>query len=487
MNSRQLQALLDQTHARLCALSATKGKEYTGGGEANRLQNFLDAGERLGLHPLMPLYVAMDKHWNSITTYVRDRVAGRAREVSEPIESRLDDLILYAILAKGLIRELDGYYDPTNENSPEYWLRDRRDATTAPHDPARPYTYTVEGVPEELPEIPPGYWRVADAVTGAAVVSQVFPGDVVLPARVVRPQPAVSDVQSDPPVWAGSADAPTSGAIDNFVPGHSYAPGPAPQTPYSATPGHVGYAAELTAAQRRARAEDDGPAYPDEDEDDDAPVSRCYHRDRVYCVHELATAFDLAVPDIVAAVEAESGVYGLHGQSTLREEWAELAIRHGGWEIVYRSPSAVLYRRASGRSVNSDPDSTSCTESSPDPSADSSPDLRSGPVQTFDAVQRAVVEWASSAFPERSVRTVRLKLIQEAQELLLALALEKWDNIEDEIADVDILIHDLCALKGISRAAATLRKLEVNTRRSWRVDTNGLSHHVEPQAQGVRR
>ena len=45
------------------------------------------------------------KHWDALSQYVRDIGNGTRRVLSEPIESRIDDLILYLCLFKAMLRE----------------------------------------------------------------------------------------------------------------------------------------------------------------------------------------------------------------------------------------------------------------------------------------------------------------------------------------------------------------------------------------------
>jgi hypothetical protein len=98
-------ALQEATFDRIRRLTETKGEEYKVNDD--QLSNFKEQAEDFGASPVLVLAYAMGKHYNSWKTYVRDTVAGRAREVSEPIESRLDDLILYCILAKALKHDLE--------------------------------------------------------------------------------------------------------------------------------------------------------------------------------------------------------------------------------------------------------------------------------------------------------------------------------------------------------------------------------------------
>jgi hypothetical protein len=45
------------------------------------------------------------KHWDALSQYIRDIGNGTRRVLSEPIESRIDDLIVYLCLFKAMLRE----------------------------------------------------------------------------------------------------------------------------------------------------------------------------------------------------------------------------------------------------------------------------------------------------------------------------------------------------------------------------------------------
>ena len=101
MNTVQFNAMLKLTYDRLFEISNTKGKEYAG--SEDRLANFKRLGADLDLLPEQVLLVYFTKHLDSIRTYIKDKAIGNARVLSEPIEGRIDDAILYLVLLKGLI------------------------------------------------------------------------------------------------------------------------------------------------------------------------------------------------------------------------------------------------------------------------------------------------------------------------------------------------------------------------------------------------
>jgi hypothetical protein len=45
------------------------------------------------------------KHWHAVSQHVHDVSSGITRILSEPIEGRIDDLIMYLCLLKAMLRE----------------------------------------------------------------------------------------------------------------------------------------------------------------------------------------------------------------------------------------------------------------------------------------------------------------------------------------------------------------------------------------------
>lgn len=103
MNSSDLQRVVDDTFNTLVRISNSKGEEYAG--KEDRLANFKRLGAELNLDPRHVLWVFATKHLDSIRTYLREVNAPVQRVLSEPIDGRIDDVILYLILLKGLIYE----------------------------------------------------------------------------------------------------------------------------------------------------------------------------------------------------------------------------------------------------------------------------------------------------------------------------------------------------------------------------------------------
>ena len=83
-----------------------------------------------------------------------------------------------------------------------------------------------------------------------------------------------------------------------------------------------------------------------------------------------------------------------------------------------------------------------------------------------------IVEWADTVFPDRTPEGTIKKMIEELQELTNN-PMDAW-----EMADVFILILDLCNMLGFDLAKITRHKMRVNKSRNW-MTVDGVMHHVE--------
>jgi hypothetical protein len=98
MDRNEFGGLLVEVHERISALNQTKGVEYAGHDDA--LENFKRHASALGLKPEQIWAVYASKHWDAIISYVRTGAV-----LSEPIEGRILDCVLYLCLLLGLERE----------------------------------------------------------------------------------------------------------------------------------------------------------------------------------------------------------------------------------------------------------------------------------------------------------------------------------------------------------------------------------------------
>ncbi|TXG97713.1 MAG: hypothetical protein E6R08_06235 [Nevskiaceae bacterium] len=101
MRKDRFQSLLTFQLEQLKKLTATKGKEYTNNessGAADQHANFYRQAQELGLTPEQVLGVYLNKHLDAVKSFIKTGAV-----LSEPIEGRIDDAILYLILLRGLV------------------------------------------------------------------------------------------------------------------------------------------------------------------------------------------------------------------------------------------------------------------------------------------------------------------------------------------------------------------------------------------------
>lgn len=99
--------VVSQTIDQITKLSTLKGGEYAG--DNDRLANFRRNAISLQLHMEQVWAIYAAKHWDAIMQYVQDLATGKKRERLEPLEGRLDDLIVYLILLKCILQERTAY------------------------------------------------------------------------------------------------------------------------------------------------------------------------------------------------------------------------------------------------------------------------------------------------------------------------------------------------------------------------------------------
>lgn len=91
----------------LCTpLFAEKGAEYTQR-SVDVNANFKRQAEDWGMHPLQVWGVFTNKHFASLKTYVQDVADGKDPSTTEPIATRIADMINYLLLLAGLLVDLD--------------------------------------------------------------------------------------------------------------------------------------------------------------------------------------------------------------------------------------------------------------------------------------------------------------------------------------------------------------------------------------------
>ena len=101
MNKAEFQEVLRETNDTLRALTDTKGREYAN--SLDQLANFKRLSAQLGLTKEQVVMVYLSKHLDSVHSYVRNP----DQDLSEPIQGRIHDAILYLVLLKACIIDED--------------------------------------------------------------------------------------------------------------------------------------------------------------------------------------------------------------------------------------------------------------------------------------------------------------------------------------------------------------------------------------------
>ena len=99
MKTSDLDQLFDDNWKQILEITRSKGADYAS--DTDRLSNFKLQAERLGLTPYQIWAVYANKHWDAINAFVRNN----GQLESEPIESRIHDIIVYSFLLLGLIQD----------------------------------------------------------------------------------------------------------------------------------------------------------------------------------------------------------------------------------------------------------------------------------------------------------------------------------------------------------------------------------------------
>lgn len=78
----------------------SKGHDYREGSKDLTI-NFKKTGADVGIDPMTVWYIFAQKHWSAIKTYIKE--GGQSE--SEPIEGRIQDIIVYSLLLYRLVQE----------------------------------------------------------------------------------------------------------------------------------------------------------------------------------------------------------------------------------------------------------------------------------------------------------------------------------------------------------------------------------------------
>lgn len=99
MTKNEFLELIEDQYHKIIDLTRSKGEEYSRSDD--QLANFKRNAADLGLTPQQIWAVYFNKHIDSIKSYI----ANPTKPLSEPIEGRIDDAILYLLLFKAMVVE----------------------------------------------------------------------------------------------------------------------------------------------------------------------------------------------------------------------------------------------------------------------------------------------------------------------------------------------------------------------------------------------
>ena len=101
MTSKEFKQFRDDFLKQTTDLSDIKRIEYTVGKQDDDVfTNFKEVGKRLNLPPVDVLGVYLFKHIDSLTSFFKHK-----KTFSEPLESRISDIVNYGILLLGLLED----------------------------------------------------------------------------------------------------------------------------------------------------------------------------------------------------------------------------------------------------------------------------------------------------------------------------------------------------------------------------------------------
>lgn len=82
--------------------------------------------------------------------------------------------------------------------------------------------------------------------------------------------------------------------------------------------------------------------------------------------------------------------------------------------------------------------------------------------------------WCDQVYPDRTRDQMISKIMEEFQELA-EKPLDAW-----EMADILIIMLDLCHHLGFDIAKIVHHKMDINRKRQWQVNEQGILKHVSP-------
>lgn len=101
--------------------------------------------------------------------------------------------------------------------------------------------------------------------------------------------------------------------------------------------------------------------------------------------------------------------------------------------------------------------------------------------KTLDKFQQELLEWKGRQFPDATLYSVAVHLDEELRELLAELGnpFGSWEDIDEEMADVLIMLCQYANFRGKSMMELVERKMQTNYSRQWGdPDEKGVVRHL---------
>jgi NTP pyrophosphatase (non-canonical NTP hydrolase) len=93
-----------------------------------------------------------------------------------------------------------------------------------------------------------------------------------------------------------------------------------------------------------------------------------------------------------------------------------------------------------------------------------------------EVLQRAIWKWANTLMPERTAADAIKKLSMEEVPELWRSFRETNEIDPDELADILIIVFDLCEMANVNALEVIHEKMAINIQRKWNVIHGVLQH-----------
>ena len=104
-----------------------KGHDYRQGNDTDILHNFRSVAEQIGIRKEDVWFTYFYKHYSALVTYIKER----GQSESEPVEGRIEDMIVYLLLFYKMVKEQkkNDLFDEELHAIVEHSCRDDSDPT----------------------------------------------------------------------------------------------------------------------------------------------------------------------------------------------------------------------------------------------------------------------------------------------------------------------------------------------------------------------